>query len=168
VGLGADLRLGHELRGSSASAGSSGASRTSPSPRAPLTRTAPPPPPRLSTPEAVRPNKGRRGRSRGHARVGDPAPAPRASAGPPSTHGSQQGRSGCSPWEEETIQCTLGQSLLVRPVRWPGRLGRGQGKPRPQAPNKEKPSGSVLSPLSNERIITITHNLFKPSANDIQ
>lgn len=49
VGLGADLRLGHELRGSAASAGSSGAGRTSPSPRAPLTRTAPPPRPRGQT-----------------------------------------------------------------------------------------------------------------------
>lgn len=77
VGLGADLHLGHELRGSSASAGSSGAGRTSPSPQAPLTRTAPPPPPRLPTPEAAGPNKSSRGRSRPHAWVGDPAPGRR-------------------------------------------------------------------------------------------
>lgn len=74
VGLGADLRLGHELRGSGASAGSSGAGRTSPSPRAPLTRTAPPPRPRGQT----RAGAG----AAASTRVGDPVPVPVASLPP--------------------------------------------------------------------------------------
>lgn len=102
VGLGADLRLGHELRGSAASAGSSGAGRTSPSPRAPLTRTAPPPPrPRGQT------RAGAGGRSRRHRGVGGPCPGARrqppdpgctmAPAVSPSTHDSRQGQNRAAP-----------------------------------------------------------------------
>lgn len=101
VGLGADLRLGHELRGSAASAGSSGAGRTSPSPRAPLTRTAPPPRGR-----AAKQGQARAGAAAGTAGWGtlprSPSPASHpgctmAPAVSPSTHDSRQGQNRAAP-----------------------------------------------------------------------
>lgn len=135
VGLGADLRLGHELRGSAASAGSSGAGRTSPSPRAPLTRTAPPPRP-------PRPNKGRRGRSRPARGWGDPVPEPvfKSPTGllarrwlqlflpAPTIPSKDKNRAACDVGKKVPLwnRRQLIQSLLARPVRLPGRLLRGQ------------------------------------------